>query len=60
MSNIVYHSSYMAILFWRAYLIQVTSLCKRSGEPVYLTKNSEGDLVVMDVEAFARRKACCG
>lgn len=25
--------------------------------PVYLTKNGEGDLVVMDIEAFARRES---
>ena len=28
----------------------------KSGQPVYLTKNGEGDLVVMDIEAFARRE----
>ena len=26
------------------------------GNPVYLTKNGEGDLVVMDIEAFSRRE----
>ena len=26
------------------------------GEQVYLTKNGEGDLVVMDIEAFTRRE----
>jgi prevent-host-death family protein len=36
---------------------QISELCKRSGEPVYLTKNGEGDLVVMDIEAFARRES---
>jgi prevent-host-death family protein len=35
----------------------ISELCKRSGEPVYLTKNGEGDLVVMDIEAFARRES---
>ena len=34
----------------------ISSLCKQSGEPVYLTKNGEGDLVVMDIEAFDRRE----
>jgi PHD/YefM family antitoxin component YafN of YafNO toxin-antitoxin module len=34
---------------------EVSELCKRTGEPVYLTKNGSGDLVVMDVESFARR-----
>ncbi|MCK9221971.1 MAG: type II toxin-antitoxin system prevent-host-death family antitoxin [Limnochordia bacterium] len=33
---------------------EISELCKRTGEPVYLTKNGVGDLVVMDVEAFAR------
>ncbi len=35
---------------------EIAALCKASGEPVYLTKNGEGDLVVMDIEAFARRE----
>jgi prevent-host-death family protein len=29
---------------------------KESGEPVYLTKNGEGDLVVMDIESFSKRE----
>ena len=33
----------------------IAKLCKESGEPVYLTKNGEGDLVVMDIAAFERR-----
>ncbi len=35
----------------------ISELCKRSGEPVYLTKNGEGDLVVMDIETFTRRES---
>jgi len=35
---------------------EIAALCKSSGEPVYLTKNGEGDLVVMDIQAFARRE----
>lgn len=35
---------------------EVSALCKRTKEPVYLTKNGEGDLVVMDIEAFAQRE----
>ena len=35
---------------------EISELCKTSKEPVYLTKNGEGDLVVMDIEAFARRE----
>jgi PHD/YefM family antitoxin component YafN of YafNO toxin-antitoxin module len=34
---------------------EISNLCKESGEPVYLTKNGEGDLVVMDITAFERR-----
>lgn len=36
---------------------EVSRLCKQSGEPVYLTKNGEGDLVVMDIETYARRES---
>jgi prevent-host-death family protein len=36
---------------------EISDLCKRSGEPVYLTKNGEGDLVVMDMETYARRES---
>ncbi|MFM9279270.1 type II toxin-antitoxin system Phd/YefM family antitoxin [Paenibacillus jiagnxiensis] len=35
---------------------EIADLCKTSGEPVYLTKNGKGDLVVMDIEAFSRRE----
>lgn len=35
---------------------EISEFCKQSGEPVYLTKNGEGDLVVMDIEAFTRRE----
>ncbi len=34
----------------------ISNFCKTTGEPVYLTKNGEGDLVVMDIEAFTRRE----
>ncbi len=36
---------------------QISDLCRQTGEPVYLTKNGEGDLVVMDVESFTRRES---
>ena len=35
---------------------EISELCKKTGEPVYLTKNGEGDLVVMDIETFSRRE----
>jgi PHD/YefM family antitoxin component YafN of YafNO toxin-antitoxin module len=36
---------------------EISAICKASGEPVYLTKNGEGDLVVMDIAAFSRRES---
>ena len=35
---------------------EIADLCRKSGEPIYLTKNGEGDLVVMDIESFSRRE----
>lgn len=35
---------------------EIASLCKSTGEPVFLTKNGEGDLVVMDIDTFIRRE----
>ncbi len=35
---------------------EIAELCKKTGEPVYLTKNGEGDLVVMDINAFSRKR----
>lgn len=36
---------------------EIAALCKETREPVYLTKNGEGDLVVMDIESFTRRES---
>lgn len=36
---------------------EISEKCKKSGEPIYLTKNGEGDLVVMSVEAFEKQQA---
>jgi len=33
---------------------EISTYCKETGQPVYLTKNGEGDLVVMDIYAFER------
>ncbi len=30
--------------------------CRQTGEPVYLTKNGEGDAVVMDIASFEKRE----
>ncbi len=35
---------------------EIAQLCRSSQEPVYLTKNGEGDLVVMDIDSFTRRE----
>jgi prevent-host-death family protein len=40
----------------RQHYNEIAALCKSTGEPVYLTKNGKGDLVVMDIEMFARRE----
>lgn len=35
---------------------EIAELCRKTAEPVFLTKNGEGDLVVMDIESFSRRE----
>jgi prevent-host-death family protein len=35
----------------------IASLCHEQDEPVYLTTNGEGDLVVMSIEHYERLKA---
>ena len=35
---------------------EIADLCRKTKEPVYLTKNGEGDLVIMDIESFTRRE----
>ena len=35
---------------------EIADLCRKSKEPVYLTKNGEGDLVIMDIESFTCRE----
>ena len=34
----------------------IADLCRKIKEPVFLTKNGEGDLVVMDIETYNRRE----
>ena len=34
----------------------ISNLAKETMEPIYITKNGEGDLVVMSLEAFERRE----
>jgi PHD/YefM family antitoxin component YafN of YafNO toxin-antitoxin module len=35
---------------------EIAVLCRSSQEPVFLTKNGEGDLVVMDMDTYSRRE----
>ena len=35
---------------------EIAEMCRKTAEPVFLTKNGEGDLVVMDIETFIRRE----
>ncbi|MDD3238993.1 MAG: type II toxin-antitoxin system Phd/YefM family antitoxin [Lachnospira sp.] len=35
---------------------EISNLCKETGEPVFLTKNEEGDLVVMDIAVYDQRE----
>ena len=35
---------------------EISALCKSTGEPIYLTKNGEGDLIVMDIASFTKRE----
>ena len=34
----------------------ISDMAKRTKEPIYITKNGEGDLVVMDIDAFEKRE----
>ena len=34
----------------------ISDMAHREAEPIYITKNGEGDLVVMSIEAFERRE----
>lgn len=35
----------------------ISKLCKNTQQPIYLTKNGEIDLVVMDIHTFEQREA---
>ena len=35
---------------------EIAEMCRKTAEPVFLTKNGEGDLVVMDIETYNRRE----
>ncbi|MCH5250913.1 MAG: type II toxin-antitoxin system Phd/YefM family antitoxin [Lachnospiraceae bacterium] len=34
----------------------ISNLAKETKEPIYITKNGEGDLVLMSIEAFEKRE----
>ena len=34
----------------------ISDLAKKTGEPIYITKNGEGDGVFMSIEAFEKRE----
>ena len=36
---------------------EISEKCKETGEPIYLTKNGEGDLGVMSIEAFEKQQS---
>ena len=35
---------------------EIADLSRETAEPIFLTKNGEGDLVVMDIETYNRRE----
>ena len=35
---------------------EIADLCRKTAEPIFLTKNGEGYLVVMDIETYNRRE----
>ena len=35
---------------------KISELAKKTKEPIYITKNGEGDLVVMSIDAFEKRE----
>lgn len=35
---------------------EIAEMCRKTAAPVFLTKNGEGDLVVMDIETYNRRE----
>lgn len=35
---------------------EIADMCRKTAEPIFLTKKGEGDLVVMDIETYNRRE----
>jgi len=40
----------------RTELGEITRICKEELQPVFLTKNGEGELVILSIEAYERRE----
>jgi prevent-host-death family protein len=36
---------------------EISDFCRREGEPVFITKNGTGDMVVMSIEMYEQQKA---
>jgi len=36
---------------------QISEICHEDGEPIFLTKNGHGDMVVMSIELYEKQKA---
>ncbi|MDD6441861.1 MAG: type II toxin-antitoxin system prevent-host-death family antitoxin [bacterium] len=36
--------------------VSISALAKETKEPIYITKNGEGDLVLMSIDAFEKRE----
>ena len=39
---------------------EIAEMCRKTAEPVFLTINGEGDLVVLDIETYNRREKLLG
>ena len=35
---------------------EIADMCRKTAVPIFLTKNGEGDLVVMDIDTYNRRE----
>jgi len=34
----------------------IAEICRKNRSPIFLTKNGEGDMVIMDIETYGRRE----
>ncbi len=37
---------------------EISQMCKESDEPIYITKNGYGDMVIMSMEVYKKRCLC--